>query len=57
MLKKPPSDQRTLIEDSIVHSLKSWRLLQAGDMEKATLQIHTTKPPRPKPVRPVVEGN
>ena len=54
MLKKPAPDQRTLIEDSIAHSLKSWRLLQAGDMEKATLQIHTTKPPRPKPVRPPV---
>jgi PTH1 family peptidyl-tRNA hydrolase len=24
----------------------------AGDMDKATLLIHTTKPPRPKPPRP-----
>ncbi|MOA31319.1 Peptidyl-tRNA hydrolase [compost metagenome] len=55
VLKKPAPDQRKLIEDSIAHSLKSWRLLQAGDMEKATLQIHTTKPPRPKPARPVAE--
>lgn len=54
VLKKPAPDQRKLIEDSIAHSLKSWRLLQAGDMEKATLQIHTTKPPRPKPARPVM---
>jgi PTH1 family peptidyl-tRNA hydrolase len=59
VLKKPAPDQRTLIEDAIVHSLRSWRMLQAGEMEKATLQIHTTKPPRPKPerpVKPVVEG-
>lgn len=56
VLKKPAPDQRMLIEDSIVHSLRSWRLLQAGEMEKATLQIHTTKPPRPKPARPATES-
>ena len=56
VLKKPAPDQRTLIEDSIAHSLKAWRLLQAGDMDKATLQIHTTKPPRPKPAKPMAEG-
>ena len=49
VLKKPPADQMTLIEDAIAHSLKYWPLLQAGDMDKATLNIHTTKPPRPKP--------
>lgn len=52
VLKKPAPDQRQLIEDSIAHSLKAWPELQAGDMDKATLLIHTTKPPRPKPVRP-----
>ncbi|MBN9365506.1 MAG: aminoacyl-tRNA hydrolase [Comamonadaceae bacterium] len=52
VLKKPAPDQRTLIEDSIVHSLQAKDALLAGDMEKATLQIHTTKPPRPKPPRP-----
>ena len=40
------------IEDSIAHSLKAWPALQAGDMDKATLLVHTTKPPRPKPARP-----
>ena len=54
VLKKPPTDQRTLIEDSIAHSLKAWPLLHSGDMDKATLQIHTTKAPRPKPPRPAV---
>ena len=27
-------------------------LLLAGDMEKAMVKIHTSKPPRPKPSRP-----
>ncbi len=52
VLKKPAPDQRTLIEDSIAHSLKAWPALLAGDMDKATLLVHTTKPPRPKPPRP-----
>ena len=52
VLKKPSPDQRTLIEDSIAHSLKAAPALLAGEMDKATLLIHTTKPPRPKPPRP-----
>jgi PTH1 family peptidyl-tRNA hydrolase len=52
VLKKPAPEQRTLIEDSIAHSIKAWPMLLSGDMDKATLQIHTTKPPRPKPPRP-----
>ena len=52
VLKKPAPDQRTLIEDSIAHSLKAHAAMLAGDMEKATLLVHTTKPPRPKPPRP-----
>ena len=51
VLKKPPQDQWHLIHDSIDHSLKSWPQLVAGDMDKATLQIHTIKAPRPKPER------
>lgn len=52
VLKKPAPDQRTLIEDSIAHSLKAHAAMLAGDMDKATLLVHTTKPPRPKPPRP-----
>ena len=52
VLKKPSPEQRILIEDSIAHSLKAHAALLAGDMEKATLLIHTTRPPRPKPPRP-----
>ena len=47
VLKKPAPDQRTLIEDSIAHSLKAHTAMLAGDMDKATLLVHTTKPPRP----------
>ena len=52
VLKKPAPDQRTLIEDSIAQSLKAHAVMLAGDMDKATLLVHTTKPPRPKPPRP-----
>ena len=52
VLKKPAPDQRALIEDSITHSLKAWPALLAGDMDKATLLVPTTKAPRPKPPRP-----
>ncbi len=52
VLKKPALDQRTLIEDSIAHSLKACPALLAGDMDKAMQLVHTTKPPRPKPPRP-----
>lgn len=48
VLKKPAPDQRTLIEDSIAHSLKAHTAMLAGDMDKATLLVHTTKPPRPR---------
>ena len=52
VLKKPAPDQRTLIEDSIAHSLKAHTAMLAGDMDKATLLVHTTKPQRPKPPLP-----
>ena len=56
VLKKPAPDQRTLIEDSIAHSLKAHAAMLAGDMDKATLLVHTTKPQRPKPPRPAAAG-
>ncbi len=52
VLKKPPQDQREAIEDGIERSLKGVPALMAGEMEKAMLLIHTSKPPRPKPPRP-----
>ena len=51
VLKKPSPDHMKLIEDALIHSLKSWPEMVAGQMDKATLAIHTTKAPRPKPPR------
>ena len=56
VLKKPAPDQRTLIEDGIAHSLKACPALLAGDMDKATQLVHTTKPQRPKPPRPELQN-
>jgi peptidyl-tRNA hydrolase, PTH1 family len=52
VLKKPAPDQRELIEACIERTLKAFPPLLAGEMEKATLIVHTSKPPRPKPPRP-----
>ena len=51
VLKKPLKEQRDAIDDAITRSLHAMPALQAGDMVKAMQQIHTTKPPRPKPAR------
>ncbi len=52
VLKKPSPDHRTAIEAGIAHSLQAVPHLLAGAMEKATMAVHTRKPPRPKPARP-----
>ncbi|MES3004382.1 MAG: aminoacyl-tRNA hydrolase [Pseudomonadota bacterium] len=52
VLQKPAPEQRTLIEECIARTLKAVPALLAGEMEKATLLVHTSKPPRPKPPRP-----
>ncbi len=52
VLRKPAPEQRTAIEDCIDRTLKAFPALVAGEMEKATLLVHTSKPPRPKPPRP-----
>jgi peptidyl-tRNA hydrolase, PTH1 family len=51
VLKKPSPDHRIAIAQAIDRSLAAWQDLAAGDMEKATRLIHTSKPPRPKPPR------
>ncbi len=48
VLKKPSLDHRIAIEQSIDRSIKALKPLLDGDMEKATLLIHTHKQPRPK---------
>lgn len=52
VLKKPAPEQRTAIDDCIARTLKAFPALLAGEMEKATLIVHTHKAPRPKPPRP-----
>jgi PTH1 family peptidyl-tRNA hydrolase len=52
VLKKPSPDHRIGIEQAIDRSVKALPALIAGDTSKATLLIHTSKPPRPKTPRP-----
>ena len=51
VLRKPIQEHRVAIEDCITRSLKAVPALLAGDMDKATMMIHTSTPPRPKPPR------
>jgi len=51
VLQKPTLDQSILIDQCIERTLKAYPLLINGDTERATQQIHTSKPPRPKPPR------
>jgi PTH1 family peptidyl-tRNA hydrolase len=52
VLKKPDAEQRAAIEECVVRTLKAVPAMLAGEMDKATLLVHTSKPPRPKPPRP-----
>ena len=52
VLQKPSPDQRIAIEQCVDRTLKAVPDLLTGDMAKATLVVHTHKPPRPKPTRP-----
>ena len=49
--KKPLREQREAIDDAIIRTLVAVPALLAGEMDKATAIIHTSKPPRPKPPR------
>ncbi|MDF1484267.1 aminoacyl-tRNA hydrolase [Ramlibacter sp. H39-3-26] len=52
VLKKPSPDHRRAIDETIERTLKAVPAFLAGDMDKAMLLVHTSKPPRPKPPRP-----
>jgi len=57
VLKKPSLDDRIAIDQCIDRSLKALPAFLAGDMDKATLLVHTSKPPRahtPSVQRPAV---
>jgi len=52
VLRKPAPEQRTAMQECIERTLKAVPAMLDGEMEKATLLVHTSKPPRPKPPRP-----
>ncbi len=52
VLKKPTQDHRIAIDQCIDRALTALPALLAGDMNKAMLLIHTSKPPRPKLAKP-----
>ncbi|RFO97545.1 aminoacyl-tRNA hydrolase [Rhodoferax lacus] len=52
VLKKPSLDHRIAIDQAIDRSLKALPQLLAGEMDRATMLIHTSKPPRPKLPKP-----
>ena len=51
VLKKPSLDHRIAIDQTIARSLKALPHFLSGEMDKATMLVHTSKPPRPKPPR------
>ena len=53
VLKKPSLDHRLQIDECIARALKAVPLFIDGQMEAATMLVHTSKPPRAKPPRPV----
>ncbi len=56
VLKKPKLDDRIAIGQGLDRALKALPHLLAGEMDKATVLIHTSKPPRPKPPKPSTEA-
>jgi len=52
VLQKPTLDHRIAMDQCIDRTLKAVPHLLAGEMDKATMLIHTSKPPRPKPPKP-----
>ena len=52
VLKRPPLDHRIAIDQCIDRALSALPALLTGEMNKAMLQIHTSKPPRPKLPKP-----
>ena len=57
VLKKPSLDHRIAIDQAISRALTAWPALCAGDMNRAMLLVHTSKPPRAKPARPDPPAN
>ena len=56
VLRKPKQEDRVAMDECIARSLKAVPALLAGEMDKATMMIHTSTPPRPKPPRKAEQG-
>jgi len=54
VLKKPSQEDRASMESCIDRCLKAMPELLRGEMDKATMLIHTAQPLRPKPPRPAL---
>lgn len=52
VLKKPSLDDRIAVDQCIQRALKALPHFISGDMDKATMLVHTSKTPRPKLPRP-----
>lgn len=57
VLKKPAPDQREPLEQALDRAVRALPDLLADRMDKATALLHTSKPPRPKPPKPVAGNN
>jgi PTH1 family peptidyl-tRNA hydrolase len=53
VLQTPSPDHRGAIDACITRTLTASDAFINGDFTKATMQVHTSKPPRPKPPKPV----
>ena len=51
VLKKPLAEQREAIESGIARSLQAVPLLMAGEMQKATMLLHTKPLSKPEPTQ------
>ena len=56
VLKKPLLDHRIAVDQSIERSLKALPHFLAGEMDKAMMVVHTSKPPRPKLPNPEAQA-
>ena len=55
VLRKPSAEHRLAIEACIARALTALPQFLTGDMQAATMLVHTAKPPRPKPPPPPKE--
>ena len=51
VLKKPSLEHRLQVDECIARALKAVPMFVSGQMDAATMLVHTSKPPRPNPAR------